>query len=58
MGKTNWEIAMILGTSVHNVKYHVAELLNKLDVVNRVHAVARARALGLLGERAPFVHSR
>ena len=51
VGKTNWEISMILGMSVHNVKYHVAQLLVKLDAANRVHAVARARERGLLDER-------
>ncbi len=53
VGKTNWEISMILGMSVHNVKYHVAQLLAKLGAANRVHAVARARDRGLLDERAP-----
>lgn len=51
VGKTNWEISRILGMSVHNVKYHVAQLLVKLDAANRVHAVARARERGLLDER-------
>lgn len=53
VGKTNWEISVILGMSVHNVKYHVAQLLVKLDAANRVHAVARARECGLLDDRPP-----
>ncbi len=57
VGKTNWEISMILGMSVHNVKYHVAQLLVKLDAANRVHAVARARERGLLDDRPPMVRS-
>ena len=56
VGKTNWEISMILGMSVHNVKYHVAQLLVKLEAANRVHAVARARERGLLDDRPPALH--
>lgn len=50
IGKTNWEIATILGTSSDNVKYHVKQLLLKLNAANRAHAVARALELNLLGE--------
>jgi len=57
VGKTNWEISMILGLSVHNVKYHVAQLLVKLEAANRVHAVARARECGLLDDRPPTLRS-
>lgn len=57
VGKTNWEISMILGMSVHNVKYHVAQLLVKLDAANRVHAVARARERGLLDDRPPMLRA-
>ena len=56
VGKTNWEISMIIGMSVHNVKYHVAQLLVKLEAANRVHAVARARERGLLDDRPPALH--
>lgn len=48
LGKTNGEIAQILDTSESNVKYHVREILAKLNVSNRAHAVARALALKLL----------
>lgn len=48
LGKTNWEIAQILGCSERNAKYHVEEIIRRLDVVNRTEAVARATALGLL----------
>lgn len=57
VGKTNWEISMILGMTVHNVKYHVAQLLVKLDAANRVHAVARARERGLLDDRPPMLRA-
>jgi LuxR family transcriptional regulator, quorum-sensing system regulator CviR len=39
-GKTNWEISMILGMSVDNVKYHVKQITRKLQVTNRIQAVA------------------
>lgn len=47
-GKTNWEIARILGMTEKNVKYHVEQILLKLDVRNRTQAVACAVGLGLL----------
>jgi transcriptional regulator EpsA len=47
-GKTNWEIAQILGMTEKNVKYHVEQILQKLDVRNRTQAVATAVGLGLL----------
>lgn len=47
-GKTNWEIATILDLSEVNVKYHIDQIFSKLDVRNRVNAVAKAYELGLL----------
>jgi DNA-binding CsgD family transcriptional regulator len=41
-GKTNAEIATILGISVHTVKRHVEKVLQKLEVPNRAAATARA----------------
>lgn len=41
-GKTNWEIAQILGTSAHTVKNQVRGLLVKLQVRNRAQAVAKS----------------
>ena len=41
-GKTNWEIAQILGTSANTVKHQVRSLLVKLRVNNRAQAVAQA----------------
>jgi DNA-binding NarL/FixJ family response regulator len=41
-GKTNAEIAIILGTSPRTVEKHVEQLLERLGVENRVTAAARA----------------
>ncbi|EGJ19540.1 Response regulator receiver protein [Cereibacter sphaeroides WS8N] len=38
-GKSNSEIALILGLSRRNVTYHVSEILKKLDVTSRTQAV-------------------
>ena len=46
-GKTNWEIANILGLTEINVKYHADQIFIKLEVRNRVHAVAKGHELGL-----------
>jgi DNA-binding CsgD family transcriptional regulator len=52
-GKTNEEVAAILGISVFTVKNHVQRILLKLDATNRVQAVSRAASAGMLedGER-------
>jgi LuxR family maltose regulon positive regulatory protein len=49
-GDSNPEIAEVLVLSSQTVKSHVRNILSKLGVKNRVQAVARARALGLLSE--------
>jgi len=41
-GKTTWDISTILGISERTVKFHVANILQKLDAVTRAHAVAIA----------------
>jgi DNA-binding CsgD family transcriptional regulator len=41
-GKTTWDISMILGISERTVKFHVENLMRKLDVVSRAQAVAVA----------------
>jgi transcriptional regulator EpsA len=41
-GKTNWEIAQILGISPYTVKNHVQNILRKLNVQNRGHAAVKA----------------
>lgn len=47
-GKTNDEIASVLGISVFTVKNHVQRILVKLDATNRVQAASRADSAGLL----------
>lgn len=41
-GKTSSEIAMIIGLSEHTVNAYLYSACNKLDSVNRVHAVSKA----------------
>lgn len=48
-GKTNWEIARILGLSERTVRFHVGGIFEKLDVTSRTQAVARALGSGLIG---------
>ncbi len=47
-GKTNWEISVILSISEESVKDYMANILRKLDVGNRAHAVAVALQYNLL----------
>lgn len=49
-GKTNLEVAAILGTSANNVKYHLKAIFGKLGVSTRAQAVAKAMAMKLLAE--------
>jgi len=48
-GRSNQAIASELFLSVGSVKTHSSHLYGKLGVRGRTEAVARARALGLLG---------
>ncbi len=48
-GKPNRAVAEELFIGVDTVKRHVSHIFMKLGVANRTEAVARARALGLLG---------
>lgn len=47
-GKTNWEIAQILGLSERTVRFHVGGIFEKLEVTSRTQAVARALGAGLI----------
>ena len=48
-GKTNWEIAQILGVSEATVKFHVRNVLSKFEASTRGHAVALAMEHGMIG---------
>jgi LuxR family transcriptional regulator, quorum-sensing system regulator CviR len=41
-GKTTWEMSMILQRNERVVRFHIRNILEKLDAVNRTHAVAIA----------------
>jgi len=47
-GASNKVIARQLGISVHTAKFHVGQLLEKLDAAGRTDAVAHAARLGVL----------
>ena len=47
-GKTDWEIATILGISVPTVRKHLGAVRSKLRAVNKFHAVAVGFRTGLL----------
>lgn len=48
-GKSNKEIARVLGMQEKTVKGHVSAIFRALDVVHRLQAVEAARAAGLVG---------
>jgi DNA-binding CsgD family transcriptional regulator len=47
-GKTNWEIAQIVGVTERTVRFHVEGIFMKLDASSRTQAVAVAMEHGLL----------
>jgi LuxR family transcriptional regulator, quorum-sensing system regulator CviR len=47
-GKTNWEIAQIVGVTERTVRFHVEGIFTKLDAKSRAQAVAVAMEHGLL----------
>lgn len=47
-GASNKAIARSLGISVHTAKFHVGQLLDKLDASGRTDAVAHAARLGVI----------
>ncbi len=47
-GASNKAIARRLGISVHTAKFHVGQLIDKLDATGRTDAVAHAARLGIL----------
>ena len=48
MGKSNWEISIILDISSLTVKNHLQKIFRKLDVQNRSQAAVKAAKLGLI----------
>jgi DNA-binding NarL/FixJ family response regulator len=49
-GKTSAEIAIILGIRERTVNFHCDQAMKRLGVINRIQAVARAMASGLIPE--------
>jgi DNA-binding NarL/FixJ family response regulator len=47
-GKTNREIALLLGTTDRTVEFHVSKILQKFEVKKRIEAVLWAREKGLI----------
>jgi len=47
-GASNKTIGRRLGISVHTAKFHVGQLLDKLDAIGRTDAVAHAARLGVI----------
>jgi DNA-binding CsgD family transcriptional regulator len=48
-GKSTWDISVILGISERTVKFHISNVIQKLDASSRTHAVAIAIEQGLVG---------
>ncbi len=47
-GKGTWETSRILAISERTVKFHISNIMAKLDASNRSHAVAKALRFGLI----------
>jgi DNA-binding NarL/FixJ family response regulator len=47
-GMINREIANVLTLSVGTVKWYVSQIMNKLNVQNRVQAIEQARKFSLI----------
>ncbi|EQD54086.1 protein containing Transcription regulator LuxR, partial [mine drainage metagenome] len=45
-GKTDWEIARLLGLSPCTVHYHIENAKRRFDVITRIQAVVRALRTG------------
>jgi DNA-binding NarL/FixJ family response regulator len=48
LGLGNREIAQALQISIHTAKFHVAQIISKLEANSRAHAVAKALKAGLV----------
>ena len=49
-GKSTWDVSQILKISERTVNYHIYNIIQKLDAMNRTHAVAIALEKGLIHE--------
>ncbi|WP_104400280.1 helix-turn-helix transcriptional regulator [Vibrio penaeicida] len=47
-GKTSWEASQIIGVSESTINFHIKNCINKLDAVNRHHAIAKAIIGGVI----------
>lgn len=47
-GKNNWDIAKIMNISERTVKFHISNILKKLEATNRTNAVFIAVENGLI----------
>jgi LuxR family quorum sensing-dependent transcriptional regulator len=47
-GRTDWEVAELMGISESTARFHLNNARRKLGAVNRAQAVARFAAWGLL----------
>jgi DNA-binding NarL/FixJ family response regulator len=52
-GESNPAIARRLALSPKTVRNHVSNIFNKLHVVDRAHAIVKAREAGIGLQRAP-----
>lgn len=48
VGKSSWDISIILNISERTVKFHMMNIKNKLNAVNRAHAVAKALRMKII----------
>lgn len=49
IGKTDWEIASIIGRAHSTVRFHIGNAAAKLNAVNRSQSIFKAAQLGYLG---------
>jgi len=50
-GKSNWDVSVILGISERTIRFHIKNVMKKLNAVNRTHAVAIAICENIIDPR-------
>jgi DNA-binding CsgD family transcriptional regulator len=50
VGKTSWDISVILRISERTVNYHVGNIMKKLDVTNRLQAASKSVILEIIAD--------